>query len=767
MRSWMIGVVVGCGAVGFMPALLPGWMLVAMLVMAVFLPRSGFPGACLLAGTTLGLAWGVTYGYWVLDSRLSGQCEATPQWIEGVISSLPRRSHTFRGTVRQRFELRPTNMEQPSCEGPRRLLLSYYGDLSLHPGERWRFRVKLKKPWGLANPGSFNMQAWYAYSGIDGTGNVKQGQAILLLNAPENWLNHHALRQHISEGLDQVDLADDVRGILQALTVADKSGINSQLWTLLQFYGINHLLVISGLHIGIVSGAGYMAGAVAGRVLFVLGAVRIAGLVPLVTALFFGAGYAALAGFSVATVRALCMLACFVVASLFARGSLSADKLLIAAVIVLLANPLSAIGSGFWLSFSAVAALLWLGMWRANARLPLRLVHTHVYMALAMIPLGGWWFGGVSQVSALANFVLLPLVGFFVVPVALLAAVAHLVGLAIAGHLWAIAAWPLEHLLPHARSIAESQTTLLYSYLSPSVPEVLLALAALALLPVPLPAMARVLIPLLALPIFLPTAAVSANPPFHTRLTVLDVGQGTAVVIQSGGNTLVYDTGGGDPEGSNMANRVILPYLREQGVSTLHTLMISHPDNDHSAGGATLLKAMPVEQLIVGGEQPAYPGGGRCRAGQAWRWPSGVSFQVLSPESGEGLSNNNSSCVLQVHIGELRLLLPGDIDTTREKDLVRYWRETLRSDVLLAAHHGSLSSSSYPWLKAVQPTSVVFSHGYLNQFGHPHTQILARYGQLDSEHLSTAAQGALEIDISQAGEIVVAPYRASRGRYWM
>ena len=759
--------VAGCIATGFMSELLPGPMAVALLALAVLLAQDRFWGAWLLGGAALGLAWGVLHGHWLLDSRLAGQCEATPLWVEGVISSLPRRSRTSRGVLRARFELRPTSIEPSFCEGPRRLLLSYYGDLKLHPGEYWRFRVKLKKPWGLANPGSFNMQAWYAYSGIDGTGNVKAGQAILLRNATENGLNHHALRQHISEGLNRLGLSDDVRGILQALTVADKSGINSSLWTLLQFYGINHLLVISGLHIGIVSGAGYMAGAAVSRIMTVAGAVRIAGVFPLLMALLCGTGYAALAGFSVATVRALCMLGCFVVASLFARGSLSADKLLIAAVIVLLANPLSAIGSGFWLSFSAVAALLWLGMWRVNARLPLRLVHTHIYMALAMIPLGGWWFGGVSQVSALANFFLLPLVGFFVVPVALLAVVTQLLELGVDHHLWATAAWPLEQLLPYARDLAQNRASYLYSYLSPSPTEVMLALAALALLPIPLPAMLRVLVPILALPIFLPTAVSQASATFHTRLTFLDVGQGTSVVIQSGGNTLVYDTGGGDPKGSNMANRVVLPYLREQGVNALHTLMISHPDNDHSAGAVTLINALPIEQLIVGGERLNYPDSHSCRAGEAWRWASGISFQVLSPEPGGELSSNNSSCVLQVHIGELSVLLPGDIDSRREKDLVSYWRDSLRSDVLLAAHHGSLSSSSYPWLKTIQPGIAVFSHGYLNQFGHPRSKIMARYTQIASQHLSSAAQGAVQIDISRAGEIVVASYRASRRRYWM
>jgi len=160
------------------------------------------------------------------------------------------------------------------------------------------------------------------------------------------------------------------------------------------------------------------------------------------------------------------------------------------------------------------------------------------------------------------------------------------------------------------------------------------------------------------------------------------VGQGTALVLRSGENTLVYDTGGGDPGGYNLAAAVVLPYLRAQGVKRIHTLIISHADNDHSAGTGTLMQSMPVGQLLVGGSESVYPGARRCRAGEAWRWPSGVRFQILSPEAAEGLSSNNSSCVLQVHIGEQRLLLAGDIDSRREKELLRYWQGGLRSDVL-------------------------------------------------------------------------------------
>ncbi len=763
----MIGIVTGYITVSLLPVLLSGWLMFpASIVAAVFL-RYRCLGAYFCCGLLLAAVAGTWYGYSLLDRRLSPRCEAIPLSIEGLIVSLPRRSTLGEGRLRQRFEFRPERFDPGYCEGPQRLLLSYYGELSLHPGERWRFSVRLKKPWGLANPGSFNMQSWYAQSGIDGTGSVRQQRAVLLSASSGRWRNYNQLRQRIGQGIQQLGLDARVTGILQALSVADRSGIDGRLWTLLQFYGINHLLVISGLHIGITAGAGFLLGTLIARVLSQLGAVRLAVMFPLVLSFAFAFAYAALAGFALATVRALCMLAAFVGASLVSRGSLSANNLLIAAVVVLVFNPLAAIGSGFWLSFSAVACLLWLGAWRTTARLPLRLLHTHVYMALAMIPLGGWWFGGVSQVAVLANLLLLPLVGLFIVPVTLLAAVCYLAGIPGDELLWRIAAWPLQRLLPQAVRIAENHSEFLYAYLSPSPGEVLLALAALALLLMPVPSPTKYLIPLLALPLFLPAARAVSDVPPSSRLSVMDVGQGTALVLRSGENTLVYDTGGGDPKGYNLAATVILPYLRAQGVERIHTLLISHADNDHSAGTGTLMQSMPVGQLLVGGSELAYPGARRCRAGEAWRWPSGIRFQILSPEPPTGLSSNNSSCVLQVHIGEQRLLLVGDIDSRREKELLRYWQRELRSDVLLVAHHGSLTSSSYTWLKIVQPDYAVFSNGYLNRFGHPHPRVQARYKGLSSQLFSTASGGTIEFLIDPHGGIVSTAYRSFVHPYWM
>jgi competence protein ComEC len=246
----------------------------------------------------------------------------------------------------------------------------------------------------------------------------------------------------------------------------------------------------------------------------------------------------------------------------------------------------------------------------------------------------------------------------------------------------------------------------------------------------------------------------------------LDVGQGSAIVLQGPRQTLVYDTGGGDPKGTNMATMVLLPYLRREGISSLDTLLVSHADNDHSAGAGALRSTLAVRQFLHGGVFPGSEGGLPCRAGQAWQWSSRIRFQILSPASGQALSSNNSSCVLQVQVGEWRLLLPGDIDIKQEQALVSYWRAKLRSDWLLAAHHGSNTSSSRLWLKYVLPAQVVFSAGYGNAFGHPHSSVIQRSREGNRSLYKTSTQGAMEFYLDAKGEVTVLPHRLVQARYW-
>lgn len=766
MRSWMIGMVLGILPVGLLPAL-PGAAGLACLGLGslLLLLHGKTQVSRFAAGLCMGCALAVHHGQGLLRERLVDPCSGQQQVVTGMVSSLPRSSLIRDGTPRQRFELSVESGVPGDCGETDLILLSYYGPREIIPGQRWRFQVRLKKPWGLANPGTFNMQAWFARTGIDAVGSVRSGSAELLSPARGPAGSVDRLRMAISQRIDALAIEEGPRGVLRAVTVADKSGINPSLWSLFQFYGINHLLVISGLHIGLLAGVGLLLGRLLARPLLLAGHPAL--WLPGTLALALAAAYAALAGFSVATQRALCMLACFILAQVCGRESASANNLLLAALVVLVLSPLESLGSGFWLSFTAVAALLWLGRWRRGGGWTGRVAGAHVFMSLVMLPLGGWWFGGSSLVAAPANLLMVPLVGLLVVPVALMAACLFLMGLPADELLWRLAAWPLEQLLPPAREGVSLFGSAVYVRMAPGPAQFFLALIAVALLAIPSGPMLRGLALLCAVPLLLPQATPGSDPPGLTRVTVLDVGQGTAVVVQASGRALLYDTGGGDPAGPNMATAVVLPYLRWRGVNGLDTLVISHADSDHSAGTAAILRALPVARVRYGPGIPAAGWGQACRAGEAWRWPGGQRFQILSPGGESGLSSNDTSCVLQIDLGNQRLLLPGDIEATRERELVRYWGRELRSQWLLAGHHGSLTSTSNAWLKHVLPETVVISSGHANRFGHPHPTVIGRLVRDGAATLETSRWGALEFEFAPGREPVIRLYRAEKSRFWM
>ncbi|MFU8763253.1 MAG: DNA internalization-related competence protein ComEC/Rec2, partial [Haliea sp.] len=667
----------------------------------------------------------------------------------------------------QRFEFLSDPLPVPDCRGPRRLLLSAPGEPGLMPGERWQFEVLLRRTWGLANPGSFNMQAWYAQTGIDAVGSVRSGSPALHLGAPAAAGVHHRYRQWLSGQILMALGEGPASAILRALIVADRSGLDTALWTLFRQYGISHLLVISGLHVGMVAACGYLLGGLLARGLALLGSHRAGGLAGPLCALLLATLYTALAGFSLATTRAWLMLLCFLLAVLCGRPGLSWNNLLLAAAVLLALNPLAALGAGFWLSFGSVACLLWLALWRPRAGLGERWLGTHVYMCLAMLPLSGWWFGGASQVAALANALLVPLMGLVIVPLALLGVVFALIGHGLAGSVWTAAAWPVQQLLPLGQAWAATHPDWLYGALTPTLPAVALALCALVLVVMPLhPALKGLLLPPLLLPLLLPLQGQRTEHEDALHIIALDVGQGTAVLVYDRSHALLYDTGGGMPGGPDLAESVILPLLRSRGIRRLETLVISHGDHDHSGGLSTLRTRLPLDRLLVGADMGAEPGATVCRAGMAWRWPGGARFQLLAPAAGEFASRNDGSCVLRLQAHGRSLLLPGDIGAARERELVAYWRESLASDWALAPHHGSNTSSSNAWLKQVNPALVVYTHGRANRYGHPAAAVRERHAQLDIATYSTALEGALEWTLRPGREPQLTAHRSRSRRYW-
>ena len=764
MRFWVIGVVAGIIWVGLWPRLLPPPLLMWLFLLACA-PLVLKPGKTLLViGLSMGVVVGCWYGHGLLGRRLPEPCVGEALTVEGVVSSLPRHSEIFGDTPRQRFEFSISRISPLRCDGPERVLLSYYGEQRLVPGQKWRFRARLKRPWGLSNPGSFNLQAWFAQSGIDATGSVSSGLAQKLSETLSPTASHHRVRQSLARRIASVSDNPEVVAVLQAVTVADKSGIDGRFWTVLQVLGISHLVVISGLHIGLIAGAAYLVSL--GLLRMLPGEKPWRLLLPRAAALLAAAAYTALAGFSLSTLRALTMLGCFVVADLAGRRGGAWTRLLLAALLILLVNPLAGLGSGFWLSFAAVASLLWFGHWQ-HSSLAVRLCGTHLFMSLAMVPVGAWWFGGASLVSAPANLLMIPLVGFLVVPQALMAALLALLGSPLDVYLWRLAAWPLEQVLPLARAVVDAGGGWLHLPMAPGLASLMLASLGVLLWAVPAAFGYRCLALLPCIPLLLSSRPSLEPTTAHTRVTVFDVGQGTAVLLESGARALLYDTGGGDPAGANMARTVILPYLRTRGIRSLDTLVVSHSDLDHAAGVADILDALPVKRRFHGDALSSMPGGRHCIAGDAWAWPGGQRFRFLSPAREPGLSSNNASCVLLIEAAGWRLLFPGDIDADRERDLVAYWGDGLKADWLLAAHHGSKTSSGPSFLKYVRPRMVVIGHGYANRFGHPHPAVLLRLRGAAPEIYSTAREGALTFEFAPSNEVTVHGHRWRGRRYWM
>jgi competence protein ComEC len=754
MRSWMIGCLLGLLLMAFSPLLFPlvPWIFPGAGLLCWWLRHRSF---CLgLLAAAVICSW---QGHRLLQAQIPEACNGEPLVVIGRVASLPRVTAMNGDRRRQRFEFKLESVSVAECAMPRKLLLSYYGDQALLPGERWQFAVRLRAPWGLSNAGSFNMQAWYAMTGIDGVGSVRSASERRLAGPAPLAYEHHQMRRKIVSAIDTAPLSAAATAVLKAITVADRSDLDHAKWTLLQRFGINHLLVISGLHVALVSGLAYTVGRVFAGLLTVtfppLGRRPWAECLALLAAV----AYTALAGFSVATQRALVMLICFVLARLLSRQGNGFNSLMLAALALLVTNPLAVIGSGFWLSFGAVASLLWMGRWQRGEPGG-RLLKPHLFMSVVMLPLGALWFGGGSWVAAPANFVLIPVLGLYVIPLSLTGAGLALIGSErLAAALWQWAAQPIDVLWPLALTASSSAD--LFVFLPARGLAIGLGLLGTALLLLPLGRVWRPACGLLLLPLLLARAEPNPQP----SLAVLDVGQGTAVVYTAGGQSLLYDTGGGNPAGPNMARSVVLPWLRQRGIRALNELVISHGDLDHSAGVNDVVSSYPSTRVWQG--ESGVIQGRSCLAGLAWQWPDGSRFQFLGPAGPE--EGNEASCVLLIDAPGLRVLLPGDISIGQERQLIRYWGERLNSDVLLVAHHGSRTSTSQAWLNRVSPAVAVIGAGYASRFGHPHPQVVQRLENSGVALHQSALEGTIELMAGEAGRWSVTGHREGYKPWWL
>lgn len=714
---------------------------------------------CLPAWFLCGFLWALLRAHLILAAGLDPSLEGQTLIAGGRIATLPAE---YPGRVRFEFDIetlaRPGGGEVPS---PGRVRLGWYEDAPrLEPGERWRLAVRLKRPMGLRNPGGFDYEGWLFSRRIRATGYVAAGSNERLeAAAPGIDMVRMRLRDEVRRRFPDRPLS----GLVTALVTGDQSGIPGEAWDILAATGTSHLMAISGMHIALVAGLAFALTrrawpCLAGAALYV-SAPRVAAVASIMAAL----AYAALAGFSVPTQRAVVMVTVGAIAAGWCRRAGMSEILAAALLAVLLFDPFAVLAAGFWLSFIAVAAIgLGQGGFARAAHWWARWGRVHWVVTVGVTPVLIAWFHQAPLLTIPANFVAVPWVSLVTVPASLLGGVLLPVFPAAGGWLLGVALWSLEFLWPTLELLAGVPGALMAV---PASGRHALAAAGigtlLLLMPRGFPARWTGIAWLL--PFIVPASAQPA--PGQWRLTVLDVGQGLAAVVKTRHHALLYDTGPALGPDFTAARAAVLPYLRHAGIRRINILVVSHGDGDHSGGVVDVLAGVPVDAILAGEPERVPRRDARaCRDGMQWEW-DGVEFRVLHPPPLARGRGNNRSCVLHVGNGRHALLLAGDIERDAEKGLVARHGGRLGAEVLVAPHHGSTTSSTEAFVKAVGAELVIFAAGYRNRYGFPKQDIIARYHQHGATILDTAASGAIDVQAGARG-LDVRAFRPNTRRFW-
>lgn len=735
---------------------------------------------------SLGFAWNAHYAQSRLSNVLSIDHEGKEVFIEGRVSALPQSNPSG---AKFSFQVDRALLGHDQIEiFPSQIYLSWQPAWrqsqaipEIIPGQRWKFKAKIKRPYGSLNPYAFDFERWAFHQDFGASGSVRSGQLLLsydigftefsLLMEYQRW----KLREKIARLLPQ-----NARygGVISALVMGDQNAIAQDDWKVFNATGIGHLISISGLHVTMLAGVGAMIAAWIWRRKHLPLSIPV-GKVAAASGFLTAFIYAWLAGFQIPAQRTMYMVGVVAFALWSGRNPRSFDIWWWALAFVLLIDPMAPYTPGFWLSFGAVAAILYamqdseglLGVptgqeleldWRHRVIQALReACRVQAVVTIALLPLTLFWFYQVSIASPLANAFAIPVVSYVVTP------------LAIAGALLPdfIGKWlliPAHATMEYLAILLDWMAAWKWAVAWSSQPEWwALVLSTMGIIIAIRPGHMSKTWPSRLFGVSL-SATLFIQPMSHAalaigdfRATVLDIGQGTAVLIETKNKNLLYDTGpiqGKD----NAGQRIILPFLRGRGINHIDRMVISHSDSDHVGGAATLLKeitfdsmmgSLPIDNpLLINLEKrkiPSIP----CRFGQSWTW-DGVEFYIWHPhentmfeEKGTG-KPNEMSCVLEVRNQSTSFWLTGDVEKQGEADMTARLSTTSleglqdKELVFMAPHHGSKTSSSLDLLLRLNPDVAFAQNGYRNRYGHPHPTVTARYHGLNIPFYQTPLTGA-------------------------
>jgi competence protein ComEC len=734
---------------------------------------------------TAAMLLGFTWAAFIAQNRLT---DALPKsWeqknisIIGVVASLPEATE-----YGEHFAFDVEKTLTPEAVVPSHIALHYYQRSmfaampsnvkdNFHAGERWQLTVRLKRPHTTYNPHGVDYEALSLSENIRAIGNVRKKSSNQKLDdlvwRPKYLIAH--MRELVGHHIGQALKGKEYSGVIRGLVIGDGSQISAQNWDVYLRTGTNHLMSISGLHITMLSGLVFAFVNMLWRrfpsLVARFATQKAATVAGLLTALV----YAALAGFSVPTQRTLYMLMTVALMLLVGRKIAFPNILSVALLVVVFIDPWAVNAPGFWLSFGAVAVMVYAASGRiATEHWLLEATKAQWAVTIGLLPALMLMFGQFSLISPLANAVAIPIVSFIVVPFAILGSVLPIDSILLFSHLvlhgcMLILNWLAQ--LPLA--IWQQGASPLWAALIGVIGVIVL------LLPRGVP------LRYFGVFCFLPMTFVESEPPAmgDMQVTILDVGQGLSVVIKTAKHTMLYDAGAKYNAQSDAGNRVIVPYLHASGIKHLDAVVVSHDDIDHAGGVPSVLAQMSVNWMLSSllptammFKDPQYLKFSprkhyQCYAGQHWQWDD-VQFEVLYPALGsygnEHIKDNDRSCVIKVSSTSGAILLSGDVEKGGEHQMLERESSLLKADVLVAPHHGSKTSSTQDFIQAISPKLVIFTNGYLNRFGHPKPVIVQRYVNQDVQVLRSDYDGAVQLNYKRDQAVKVLKWRKVERRYW-
>ena len=765
--------------------------------------------ASAIAAGLLGFSYAAVRAQDRLADALPSAWEGRDLVVTGIVDDLPSPSS---GGVR--FVFAVTTTDTPGAIVPKRLSLAWFaprpnesqaGDAvdaddahgnratasagayknavpaDVHAGECWSFVVRLRRPHGNVNPDGFDLEAWLLEHGLRATGYVREspanGRRCAFAGRLPDYVQRarESIRDRIARALPDAPYT----GVLTALTIGDQRAISEAQWGVFNRTGVTHLVSISGLHVTVFA---MLAGAC--TLLVVRRSTALTSRIPArklaaAAGVAFALGYVQLAGAEVPAVRTLLMLGVAAAGLWVGRPGTASIVWLWSLAVVLAWDPWATLAPGFWLSFGAVGLLLYAGSGRLPARasqsIRRRFVHAlresaraQWVVTLGLVPGTLALFQQVSLVSALANALAIPVITLAIVPLALTAIALPL------DVLWRTAHAILAVLMRYLEWLSAAPVAVWMTH-APRGFTVVAAIAGVAWLLAPRGIPGRAFGAAWLLPMAL--IAPPGVPWGGVRVIVLDVGQGLAVFVATAHHALLYDTGPRFSDAVDAGARIVTPFLRAAGVARLDALVISHADNDHSGGAASILRALPVARMLSS-LPPDHPlvaqarqaaESLRCLAGTRWVWDD-VTFTLLHPAPSDyaerARKSNDLSCVLRIEAAGRSVLLTGDIEALAETELLQRAPDTLRAEVLVAPHHGSRTSSTPAFIATVMPAVAIFAAGYRNRFGHPRSDVLARYRHAGASRPRTDLAGAITVELAPGIPLTVDAERERRRRYW-